>query len=140
MDEDLIQVCTMATRDACVRMTTARLRALHDSVEYASCLTGGSGWGQRAAAHAEIFTLLADMTDGADLATVMPATTDVVYDAVGPVAHGMIVSSRRRLLAHMRAGDADGAALEMERHLRTLVFMWRLALPGRQEAWCEALA
>jgi len=54
------------------------------------------------------------------------------------------LTARQALLekekAHMRAGDADGAALEMERHLRTLVFMWRLALPGRQEARCEALA
>ncbi len=37
--------------------------------------------------------------------------------AVGRAADGMIVSSRRRLLAHLRAGDGDGAALEMERHL-----------------------
>jgi hypothetical protein len=47
--------------------------------------------------------------------------------AVGPAAGGMIASSRRRLLAHMRAGDADEAALEMEKHLRGLHYMWRLA-------------
>jgi len=50
--------------------------------------------------------------------------------AVGRAANGMIVSSRRRLLAHMRAGDGEGAALEMEKHLRGLLYMWRLALPG----------
>jgi hypothetical protein len=38
----------------------------------------------------------------------------------------MIVSSRQRLLAHMRAGDADGAELEMERHLTGLHFMFPL--------------
>jgi hypothetical protein len=32
----------------------------------------------------------------------------------------MITSSRRRLLGHLRVGDADGAALEMENHLRTM--------------------
>jgi hypothetical protein len=47
-------------------------------------------------------------------------------------ADGMIVSSRRRLLAYMRAGDSGGAVLEMERHLRGLLYMWRLALPGSQ--------
>ena len=47
-------------------------------------------------------------------------------------ADGMIVSSRRRLLAHICAGDSEGAALEMERHLRGLLYMWRLALPGSQ--------
>jgi len=42
----------------------------------------------------------------------------------------MIASSRRRLLAHMAAGHADEAALEMENHLRGLHYMWRLAAPG----------
>ena len=51
----------------------------------------------------------------------------------------MIISSRRRLLAHLRAGDGEGAALEMERHLRVLLFMWRLALPGGQPDVGEAL-
>jgi len=49
---------------------------------------------------------------------------------VGPVADGMIASSRQRLLAHLSAGEADGAALEMEAHLRILHYMWRLARPG----------
>ena len=34
--------------------------------------------------------------------------------------------------AHLRAGDGGGAALEMERHLRAPLYMWRLALPGSQ--------
>jgi len=50
----------------------------------------------------------------------------------GRAADSMIVSSRRRLLAHLRAGDGGGAALEMERHLRAPLYMWRLALPGSQ--------
>jgi hypothetical protein len=41
----------------------------------------------------------------------------------------MIISSRRRLLAHLRAGDADAAEREMEANLRVLHFMWRLARP-----------
>ena len=59
--------------------------------------------------------------------------------AVGRAADGMIVSSRRRLLAHLRAGDGDAAALEMERHLRGLLYMGRLALPGSQAATSEAM-
>ena len=45
---------------------------------------------------------------------------------VGPAADGMIVGSRQRLLTHLRAGDADEAALEMEHHLRGLHYMARL--------------
>lgn len=59
--------------------------------------------------------------------------------AVGCAADGMIVSSRRRLLVYLRAGDGEGAALEMERHLRVLLYMWRLALPGGQAAAGEAV-
>ena len=47
--------------------------------------------------------------------------------AVGPAVDGMITNSRQRLLAHLRAGEAVGAAVEMERHLRVLQYMARLA-------------
>ena len=42
MDDEFIRVNAMATRAACARMTTMRLRALHDSAEHASCLPGKS--------------------------------------------------------------------------------------------------
>ena len=94
-------------------------------------------WGRKAAAHAEIFSLLAGMVDDPLLAPLLSGGTAYAREmmlAVGRVADGMIVSSRRRLLAHLRAGDGQGAALEMERHLRGLLFMWRLALPVGQAA------
>ena len=50
-------------------------------------------------------------------------------------ADGIIVSSRRPLLAHLRGNIA---ALEMERHLRSLLYMRRVALPGRLAAVSEA--
>jgi DNA-binding GntR family transcriptional regulator len=61
-----------------------------------------------------------------------------VVRAFGRAADGMTVSSRRRLLAHLRAGDGDAAALEMERHLRSLLYMRRLARPGSQVIAGEA--
>lgn len=36
-------------------------------------------------------------------------------------------------MACLRAGDAEGAAKEMEEHLRGLHFMWRLVRPGDKE-------
>jgi DNA-binding GntR family transcriptional regulator len=65
---------------------------------------------------------------------VLTEAVGTLYDllvAVGPEADGMIKSSRRRLLALMRAGDADGAAAEMEHHLRVLCLTARL--PGTTE-------
>ena len=39
---------------------------------------------------------------------------------VGPAADDIIASSRRRLLALIRARDADGAGREMEQHVEGL--------------------
>jgi DNA-binding FadR family transcriptional regulator len=124
--EELIRVQATAARVACGRMTTLALQSLRDSVERASCLPSRPRWESKVAAHAEIFQLLADAAGS-------PAATDpkssqvrVIRDmmrTVGPVANGIITGSRRRLLACLDAGNADGAAQEMESHLRALHFM-----------------
>jgi hypothetical protein len=138
MDEELIRWCVIATRAACVRMTARHLKALQDSVGQACCLPAGMAWDRRAFAHAQIVNLLADVTaDHPVPAMVLTEAVGTLYDlmiTVGPAANGMIRSSRRRLLALMCTGDADGAAAEMERHLRALRFMALLpgvAEPGR---------
>ena len=134
----MIQAQAMAARLACARMTMVHLTELHDSVERACGLAGRSHWGRKAAAHAEIFSLLADLVDDPLLAGRAGHVREMML-AVGRAADGMIVSSWRRLLAHVRAGDGEGAALEMERRLRGLLYMWRLALPGRMAAASEAV-
>ena len=142
MEEGLIQALAMAARMACTQPAALHLTALHDSVERARCLAGRSQWGRKAAAHAEIFSLLADVVDDPLLAPLLTGGAAYLREvmlAVGRAADGMIVSSRWRLLAHMRAGDDAGAALEMERHLRGLLYMWRLAFAGRRAAVGEAV-
>ncbi len=129
MDEGLIQVQVMATRIACQRMTAEHLKALHDSVEHAACLPARSQWDRKAAAHAEIFQLLADVADDPVLGPVLTGSAGSAYHlmvTVGRAADGMIAGSRQRLLAHLRARNAEQAALEMEKHLRGLHYMWRL--------------
>lgn len=133
--EQLIRAQVAAVRLACEHMSGQLLHLLHDSVDRANCLPTRPGWEQKATAHAEIFLLLA-------YAAGAPGQTDehrgqarLIRDlmhAVGPAANGMVISSRRRLLDRLRARDANGAALEMESHLATLCFMWRLA--GRNPA------
>ena len=138
----MIQAQAMAARIACARMTTLHLTALHDSVERACVLRGRSQRGRKAAAHAEIFSLLTDVVDDPLLVPLLTGGAGYVREvmlAVGRAADGMIVSSRRRMLAYMRAGDGEGAALEMERHLRGLLYMWRLGLPGSKAAASEAV-
>jgi len=138
----MIQAQAMAARIACARMTVLRLTELHDSVERACGLVARSQWDRKAAAHAEMFSLLAVVVDDPLLAPLLTGGAGYMRElmlTVGRAADGMIVSSRRRLLAHLRAGDGEGAALEMERHLRVLLFMWRLALPGDQPVAGEAV-
>ncbi len=131
--EELTVMQALAARIACEQMTAPAMKILLDSVERASSLPTRPGWQRKAAAHAEFFRLLADAA-GDRTADALAGQARLIGDlmcTVGPAANGMITSSRRRLLARLSAGDADGAALEVEEHLRVLHYMGRLAASGR---------
>ena len=128
-EERMIRAQAMTARVACARMTVVRLTALHDSVERACRFAARSQWDRKAAAHAEIFSLLADVAADQRLAGSAASAHQLIL-AVGRAADGMIISSRRRLLSHLHAGDSEKAELEMEKHLRALFYMRRLARPG----------
>jgi WhiB family transcriptional regulator, redox-sensing transcriptional regulator len=132
-DLQWIQAAAACIRMACEQMTAPPLEMLRDSVECAASLPARSGWESKAAAHAEIFRLLAEIIgepvagnpgDGAGFIREL-------MRAVGPGANGMVIGSRRRLLEHLCAGDADAAEHEMKTHLRALHFMWRLTQASR---------
>lgn len=128
--EDLIRVQVRATRAAGQRITGPTLELLLNSVDRAGRLPAKPGWERKAAAHAEIFGLLVEVAGGPATAARYGGRVRLLGDlicAVGPVADGMISSSRRRLLSRLRARDAEGAAEEMENHLRALHYMGRLA-------------
>jgi DNA-binding GntR family transcriptional regulator len=136
MNDEMVERLAMTTRIACTAITTPRLTNLQASVNQASDIPAGFPWDRKAAAHAEIFGVLADATGDPWAARTLSLGAGLAYDlmmAVGRVADGMAANSRKRMLAHLRAGDADAAALEMEKHLRVLSFMCRLAqLPARR--------
>src|SRR5215468_4050384 len=130
---ELTGMQVMAARIACQQMTAPAMKLLLDSAEQAASLPTRPGWERKAAAHAEFFRLLADVA-GDRAAGALTGQAWLIGDlmrTVGPAANGMITSSRRRLLARLRAGDADGAAMEVEGHLRVLHFMGRLAASER---------
>ena len=133
MDDELIQVCGLAVRGACQRMAPHHLKALHDSVEQVCCLPAGFAWDRKVTAHAEFVNLLADAAGDPMLALLLRGVPGRLYDlmsAVGPAADDIIAASRRRLVARLRAGDADGAAHEMEEHLGGLIWVRRLSQGG----------
>jgi DNA-binding FadR family transcriptional regulator len=130
MDDELIQDQVAAVRVACRRMGIQQLNALRPSVEQACQLPAMFGWDRKAAAHAEIFSILADAVRDPFLRQELKASVGLVHHlmmAAGPAASGVVAASRRRVLACFQAGDPDGAAGELERELRVLHFMWRLA-------------
>jgi hypothetical protein len=138
MDEELIQLIetlAKATRVVCAEITAPRLAALRDSARQASGIPAKLEWDRKAAAYAEFFGLLAEAADDPYVARVLVRGTGFVYDlmiAVGRVADGVIGNSRERLFAHLRVGDAEAAALEMEECLRILYWLCRLG--NRDEA------
>ena len=123
MDDELIRMAGLATRLACQRMTPCYLKALSDSIEQVCCLPATFAWDRKATAYAEIVNLLADSAADSVLALLVRNLPGHLYDLMvtaGPAADDIIASSRRRLLALIRARDADGAGREMERHVEGL--------------------
>ncbi len=129
MDDRLIEVQATAIRASCAQLSAPQLQALQHSVARA-CQLPRSGWDRKAAAHAEIFSLLADAADEPVLVRVLSSGAGLAQHLMltaGPAVDGMTASSRQRLLMCLRAGDPEGAACEMEGHLRVLSFMERVA-------------
>jgi DNA-binding GntR family transcriptional regulator len=137
MNEELMQVLAIATRIACAAITSQGRAALQASLDQACAVPAGLGWERRAAAHAEFFNVLADAADDPRLALMLSHGAGYAYDLMigaGRSADGIVTNSRKRMLAHLHAGDADDAALEMEKNIRTLHFMVRLTTPSAQRA------
>jgi DNA-binding GntR family transcriptional regulator len=129
-EEEQIRLLAMATGVACTAITRQQLADLRDSLDRACDIPASSQWDHKAAAHAQFFNLLADVTDDPRAAKVLNCSAQFAHDlmtAVGRAADFMIINSRKRMLDHARAGDAGDAAAEMEKHMRILRFMRRLA-------------
>jgi DNA-binding FadR family transcriptional regulator len=129
MYDQLIQVQASAAQIACGRMSSPRLKALRESLEQTCRLPADSEWERKAAAHAAFFAVLAEAADDPVVAPVLVSVAEVAYDLMitaGRAADGIVINSRRRFLECLRAGDPDGAALELEDHLRILHVMCRL--------------
>ena len=136
MHEELIHLLATATHIACGKMPGPRLADLRASLDQACAIPAEFGWERKAAAHAEFFNALGDAA-GPSLALVFGQGAGLAYDLMitaSRTADGIVINSRKRMLAHLRARDAEAAALEMEKHLSTLHFMGRLAIPPSQRA------
>jgi DNA-binding FadR family transcriptional regulator len=128
--DDLIPALATAIRITCRHLTVPCLQTIGAHVEQGIGLPRKPGWERKAAAHAQLYRLLADAANDPVVASVLRMGTVLVRDlavTAGPGSDGMITNAHRRLLAHLSAADADAAEHEAESYLRTLNFMSRLA-------------
>jgi GntR family transcriptional regulator, transcriptional repressor for pyruvate dehydrogenase complex len=129
MNEELIQILALVARIACGAVTSSGRAALQASLDQACSIPPSFGWERKAAAHAEFFTALADAAGDPCSAPVLNHGAGFAYDLMigaGRAADGMVISSRRRMLIHLRAGHPEQAAREVEKHLQILYSMNRL--------------
>ena len=89
----MISLLSAATRIACRQMTPEHLNALHASVERASCLSARHDWERKATAHAELFTMLGDVTGDRDLAALRLSVVSTIGYAAFSAARRCWVSS-----------------------------------------------
>jgi DNA-binding FadR family transcriptional regulator len=138
MNEEMIQALAIATRIAFATITSPGQAALRACVDQACDIPAGFRWERKATAHAEFFTTLADVAGDLCVTPVLNHAAGFAHDlmiSAGRAADSIIINSRRRMLAQLRAGNADEAALEMEKHLRILSFMCRVTTsPTRASA------
>jgi GntR family transcriptional regulator, transcriptional repressor for pyruvate dehydrogenase complex len=112
---------TEFARTASHERTEEDLRMLRLSVDRASRLDGA--WEEKADAHAEFHSLLADATRVPAYSLLARVISGSVRDMIawaGPTAGEFITDSHRRLIRHLETQDADGAAGEAEHYLAGL--------------------
>ena len=115
------------TRLACERATGDDLQRLEENVERAEALTRAGEWERRSLVNHEFLDLLAAATANPVLEIFQHSVTEVIREivsAIGPIPGDELVQSRVRLLAHLRARDAEAAAAEMDRHLEWVHAKW----------------
>jgi hypothetical protein len=76
----LIETQVIAIRIACGQMTTPHLKAWQDSVEQACRVPAAFPWDRKAAAHAEIFNVLAERVNDPLVASVLSTGVGLTYD------------------------------------------------------------
>ena len=123
LTEARVWLSSMVVRVACERATDSDLKALEENVALATKATKAGDFSQRVELHRQFHNLLAVMTRNPIIEIMMEAVMEVMREfikTIGPSNHDFTLPSRRRLLKHLRARDADAAVAEMSKFLEQL--------------------
>lgn len=113
----------IVVREACRRATQQTLNALDRNIEEAAQAAAAGLFELRARKHLEFHRLLARMTGNPILVIVMNGVLDVLahfISEIGEQENTYVLPSRRRMMKHMHARDADAAVAEMTSLLKRL--------------------
>lgn len=114
---------SLVVRVACERADESDFAALEGNVARAEGATRSGDSPERTRLNIEFHNLLGVATGNPLLAMLMSAVMNVLRELAeyaGPVMGMAVIDSRRRLIEHIRARDADKAVAEMEGLLKAL--------------------
>jgi len=123
LTEARVWLSEIVVRVACERLTEQDLLALEENIALAAKADKAGNFQQRADLHREFHNLLAASTRNPIIQITMEGVMEVMREfvkAIGPSDNPYTLPSRRRLLKHLRARDADAAVAEMNKFLQRL--------------------
>lgn len=123
LTEARVWLSEVVVRVACERLTEEDLAALEENVALAAKADKAGNFQLRADLHREFHNLLAAATRNPIIQITMEGVMEVMREfvkAIGPSENPYTLPSRRRLLKHLRARDADAAVAEMNKFLQRL--------------------
>lgn len=108
---------------ACQRGTEADFDAIERDIDHSTELTLRGDFSRRTTYITEFYRVLARATHNEIIVMLLDSLSEVVRTLmakVSPVPRTDVVEVRRKILAHLRARDADAAIAEMTAHLESL--------------------
>ncbi|MEY4651770.1 MAG: hypothetical protein RI884_351 [Pseudomonadota bacterium] len=123
LTEARIWLSQIVVRVACERLTEEDLQALEANMEAAVQAYKAGNFDESARIHREFHVLLASSTRNPIIEITMEAVMEVMgkfIERIGPSDNSYTLPSRRRLIKHLRARDAQAAVGEMTRFLERL--------------------
>jgi GntR family transcriptional regulator, transcriptional repressor for pyruvate dehydrogenase complex len=120
LTEARIWLSELVVRVVCQRATEEDLAALEANVEAATQADAADRFDERQRLHREFHLILARATRTPIIAITMEGVMEIMghfIAGIGPSGNAFTLPSRRRLLQHLRARDADAAVKEMARFL-----------------------
>ena len=123
LTEARIWLEAVVVREACNRASTDDIAALRRNVDETAAAMAADDFALRAEKNIEFHRLLARMTGNPIIEVLVNAVLDVLREfirSIGAYPNHHVLPSRRRFIARVEAGDAEGAAAEMQASLERL--------------------